>query len=286
MRNNHNSKINFYFDVLYKELPVLNRTIKKHGNTTLNEYTDLLLNKVNYIPLQDRNDLFDVLLEYVSPLLGKKCADEIIKDIQNIPAVLTANHFGANYFSQSIQSCLIFALPNLSQNNSQKTVPVFSCGNVPLNNAEFPRGFLLYDSTSLSIKKVPIFPDRMKRQMVCRSTAITFEMMKRVSDRLKNSDDEDESYVSSIDTLKEIIQNDYCSEEVLKRPDYSSQLVILSKKLWNNIFSKNVKKPQLVHLEMEHIVAKLLIHDLNNTDSLVSRIMFNSWTVEAYRNML
>ncbi len=150
-----------YLNIACKNIPVINRIIQKYGELPLSDYLKNFILK----PLpsyQPRDDFFKAVYHYTASLLGESLAYQAVHDLEEYPVILTSNHLGVEYFSQSLQSSILFALCRTA-----KTVPVFSFGNIPLNNLTYPRGALLYnlspDKLNNMPARLPVFPERLKR---------------------------------------------------------------------------------------------------------------------------
>ena len=224
-----------YLDITCKNLSVVNRIICQYGDVSLSTYLQNFVQAPS-APYQKRDDFFEVVYKYAAPLLGNVIARRAARDLAKYPVVLTANHHGAYFFSQSIQSCLIFSLNTLSGRINTSTVPVFSCGNVPLNNSEFPRGLLLYQAKLGALKnipiKLPVFPDRLKRRMVSVTPSFDEAMIRRAEARLDKMVHKKQISHSLAGSLHEILRQDYGADSVLSLPNYSQQLVVLNSRIW------------------------------------------------------
>jgi|GEM_PF-6893490 len=110
----HSALAEYFLDIVCENLPVVRRAISEYGNVSLSEYVRNLLLKKAEAAYQDRDDLLEVVQKYAASLLGESVGKKIADDLAVSPVVLTANHHGVDYFSQSVQGSLIFALNTLS----------------------------------------------------------------------------------------------------------------------------------------------------------------------------
>jgi hypothetical protein len=204
--------------------------------------------------------------------------------------VLTTNHHGVDYFSQTFQGSLIFSLNILMGATSASTIPVFSCGNIPLNNLTYPRGVLLYHVNSprfeMMPKKLPIFSKKFQRQMVSVTPAFNQAMIHRAKAQFDNMICHGQISPTLVRPLHKIFREDYCVSSVTALPGYSHQAVILNNRIWKRLFSKFRTVPDMVYLEQEKIVSALLKTDLSNPESLARRVMFDPALTEHVLNNL
>lgn len=278
-----------YLAHVCQHLPVVDRVLDQHGETLLGEYVQqpLLQSGPSY---QEWHDLLDVVYQYATPLLGSALAYRIREDLAKYPVVLTTNHHGVDYFSQSIQGSLIFSLTTFAGLISATTVPVFSFGNIPLNNSTYPRGILLYHVHPTLVEtlpeKLPLFPDRLKRCMVSVAPAFDRRMVQRAEKRLQRLLDKGHISPELGGPLREILVTDYQHPNVITLPHYSQQAVIVNNRIWRRLFSTFDAEPEMVYLEAEKIVAMLLEYDLSNPKSLAWGVLFNPGLREAILQQL
>ncbi|MFQ5937744.1 MAG: hypothetical protein ACE5LB_15175 [Acidiferrobacterales bacterium] len=264
-----------YLHAAIGNLSIVRHTLASHGELPLRDYVGQLFHFPE-ATCQDRADLVDVVREYAAPLLGGPIAEQAANHVALAPIVLTANHHGVDFFAQSIQSSLLFAL----HEPRPRTIPVFACGAVPLNNVTFPRGLLLYrgaqDGSSRLPIKLPIYPDRYKHDLVNSVRGIDETMLDRAEERAQRLFLEGRAAADLEEATKTVLQADYRHPAVLARPSYSEQAVILNHRIWKRLFRDPGHEPDLVYLELEKIAARLLCHDLMNGSSLARCVFFDA----------
>jgi hypothetical protein len=266
---------------------IVDRVLERQGACSIRDYLDSV-EPESVSAYQSCRDLWRIVHDLVEPLLGKAIADRTIEDIAAQPFVLTANHHGVDFFAQSVQGTLIFGSRRILT-RERYTIPVFACGNIPLNNLTYPRGMLVYGLRGVSADKIPvkipIFPDRLKRKMVSRVERFDLPMIERTRQRihkmLKNGDLGGRTPGAMIDLLTE----EYAADDVLSLDHYSDQAVVLNNRLWRRMFAFP-GIPELVYLEMEEIAAGLLAFDLQNENSLIYLLLFDPDILQHLLNSL
>lgn len=270
-----------YLDIVCQHLPVVNRIIDQYGDVSLAEYLQklILISEKTAQSYQKRDDLLDVVYRYVAPLLGESLAQRAVRDLAEHPVVLTANHHGVDYFSQSMQGSLIFSLNAITEAISATTILIFSFGNIPLNNSTYPRGLLLYHVLPTQLetlpKRLPLFPDKLKRCMVSVTPAFDQTMVHRAEERFDNMIYDGQISPKLAEPLHEIFREDYRDASVITLPTYSQQAVVLNNRIWKRLFSELSTVPEMVYLESEKIARALLESDLSNPKSLAWSVMFD-----------
>jgi hypothetical protein len=267
-----------YLETASEKLPVVKRAIREYGELSLLEYLRNFALKP--VPAyQQRADLADAISRYGIPLFGESVTRQVIHDLDAYPVILTSNHLGVEYFSQSLQSSLMLSLNSVAGNLSALTVPVFSFGNVPLNNLTYPRGALLHhtnsDEASDMPLKLPVFPDRFKRQIASVAQGFDRGMVRRAKARLDKMVRKGHIPRAIADAMHTVFEEDYCADSVLGLSSYSEQSVVLNRRIWNRLFSECVAVPELAYFEIEKIAAILLEKDLLNPESLAYGIVFD-----------
>jgi hypothetical protein len=258
--------------------PVLRKTLAKYGNLPLAEYLDSLKPSAGP-PLQSRQDFLDIYRRDVASLLGNSLGDKAVEEMDSWPMVLTANHLGVDFFSQSVQTNLLFYLLKRKLTPSPVIIPVIACGSVPLNNVTYPRGGLLYKlrngSYDMVPKKLPVFSDKMKRTLVSVAPSFDKAMVERAQKRLEKMVVLEEIDLRQAEALQQIFQQDYDAPGVMDLRSYSRQSLVVNNRIWQRLFSAKKAESHIVTMDMENIVRQLLERDLNNGKSLVFSLLMD-----------
>ena len=266
-----------YLDTARRLLPIVDRVIGQQGDIRISDYLNTITVKSGP-SYQQRDDLIEVIYQYARPLLEESIAKRAAVDFAECPIALTVNHHGVDSFAQSVQGSLIYSLRAITGESSSQTILIFSFGNVPLNNLTYPRGVLLYhvnpDQLDMMPQKLPVFPVKSTRHMVSVSAPYTASMIQRSFARLDRMVKGGEVSSTLAGPLKEIFQQNYLADDVLNLPSYSRQSVILNNRIWKRLFMNIGTIPEMVYLEIEKVVGKLLESDLSNPKSLAGYVMF------------
>jgi hypothetical protein len=264
--------------VVRENLPVVDRTISQYGDLSLREYLTNF-SRATGASFQSRDDILDIVFRYVAPLLGNALAKDTTEDLAALSIILTSNHHGVDYYAQTLQSRLIFSFRSTMGLSSARTVPIFACGNIPLNNLTYPRGLLLYRGPSRDLDaipfKLPLFPDRLKRTMVNAAQAYDETMVGNLQCQLDKMIRKGEAPSDVGAAARTILVEDYRFAALAAVPDYSQQAVILNNLIWKRLFARGFSHSEMIYLEMEKIVDALLARDLSNPASLAWSVLFD-----------
>ena len=250
--------------------------LSRHESTKLSDYV-LQLGQTRPAAFQDNGDFVAEVAGYTRETLGPELGEAIFADLQERPQVLTANHHGIDTFAQSTQSNLLFAMRKTADGRPARTIPVLACGSVPLNNLTYPRGLLIYAcgaaAAAGSICKLPIFPDSHKRKLVSVAGPITAEMLARCRARAGRlvADDKVKPPIGSalqavFDDLAGI-GHDFTG--------YGRQATLFNHRFWRHLFRDQARRPELVYIELEFIVSKLLQSDLFDQATICHQLFFD-----------
>jgi len=268
-------------ETIRRRLPVVDRTLREHGRSSLGDYLQQVT-RCTPESYQPRADLGEAVYGYAAPLLGESVARQARAELDLCPAVLTANHHGVDFFAQSVQGTLLFSLRSPAKGEAARTVPVLACGNVSMNNLTYPRGLLLYDGSSTGDveampRRLPVFPDRLKRQMVARAPCFDAAMVRQTEKKVARMVRNKEIGAASFETLNATLTQYYHAPDILNGNSYSDQAVILNSRLWQRILTPfDHQSPELVYLELEKVAGILLEHDLEDRHSLMFAVSSDS----------
>jgi len=266
-----------FLDQVCARSPVVKRTIDQYGQISLDNYLRETLS-ICKNPLQPRNDLLEAVYRYAAPLLGEAVAEKTAQELQILPAVVTAHHHGVDFQAQSVQTSLIFSLRKVG-GKPAVTVPVFACGNIPLDNSTYPRGLLLYHTNQQKMglirHRLPIFCNKYRRKLVSIVESYNTDMVAHAKQLLADMEHNREITLELAKIVKKILQDDYLSSIALSLKSYSHQATFLNSRIWNYYFQESDHATKMVYLELEKITTFLLQADLQSEDSLAWQVMFN-----------
>ncbi len=272
-RTDRPDSLDAYFSGIRDLLPAVDALISRHQATRLRDYVEAL-GRERVPALQDKGDFVAEVANYTRETLGPELGAAIADELDESPQVLTANHHGIDTFAQSTQSNLLFSLRKRADGSAAKTIPVLACGSVPLNNLTYPRGLLVYAGTaSNGVCRLPVFPDRCKRQLVSAAEPFNAEMLARARRRAERLLDDDRLIRSVGPALASVFDDlDRTGEDF---PGYARQATVVNRYLWRRLFREGSCRSELVYVELEHIACRLLERDLFDRSTLLHQLLFD-----------
>ena len=257
-------------------MPAVDALLSRHATTKVSDYV-AQLGQSNVSVFQNNQDFIAEVGNYTRETLGPELGDAISEDLRELPQVLTANHHGIDTFAQSTQSNLLFSMRKKADGSPLKTIPVLACGSVPLNNLTYPRGFLIYagskELTEGGVYKLPLFPDSYKRRLVSIAGPFTADMLCRARGRVKKLVEDDKLNPFLEPALNKVFDDFSSIGEDF--PGYSRQATIVNQRFWRQLFQDGVCRSDLVYLELENIVSRLLQKDLFDKSTICHQLLFD-----------
>ena len=267
-----------YLQFISQHLPGVQRVLSQHEDKPLPDYLNTILKHPD-ASYQSREDLLSIVYDFLKPLLGELIANQAREELSRLPVVLTSSHTGIESYSIFIQGNILFALPSLLEKKNKRTVIAFSFGNVPLNNRTYPRGLLFYKVKPENLDRLPvrlpIFPDRLKRTASSCAPPFNSSMIDQSLASLKQIEKAGLISKELYPPANKVLREEFLSEDILNLSSYSQQVVRLNNRIWKRLYADLQAVPELIYIEIESIVRKLMVVDLTNPESLVSHVLFN-----------
>ncbi|MBI9091372.1 MAG: hypothetical protein JEZ12_19345 [Desulfobacterium sp.] len=284
MATNVPSTAEQFMDLVRSRVPKLDRTLSNFGNEKVSDYLASVLAGPFPSPLQAREDLIQVIHEQTERLMGRDTADRVAEDINTTPVVSTVNHMGVDFTAHTLQGNLLFATGNMALGRAATTLPVLSCGNIPLNNSTFPRGALIYKTPKEMAEelpvKLPLFPKRFNTRMVHGTPPFTRKMGDAARKRFQALIREKKISPDLEAAQEKLWTQGYASPSILGQASYPDQACLLNRIIFNGLFKEECKPPALVFINMEEIVMALLKKDLAHPHSLAHDLLFTPRLLE------
>lgn len=243
----------------------------KDGNKSLEQFLDLQASKVRAnmekTPLRSQQDFQESAASLAAARLGEQVGKEVLSALK-AGSISTADHHGSIFCSQSFQGDILqgFLLRKLGVTG--KYVPIITGGQIELGNVTYARGISLYTSSD-SKRTLPFFRKLDHNQMALRASAINMEML----DKFRRKFVEDNANTLEKETIRDILETIYETEEVQACKDFAWQTTVIGKKLTEKLFPEE-DGFTLVYLEVERVIKEILIKELLDENSILYRILF------------
>jgi len=258
--------------------PVLREILRKHGRKKLYKYVQDYVSVNLNPPIKRRQDEFITAFKNeVAKRLGHEISESAALQLAKHYFVSTADHHGPICHPFFVNSNLLTAAPYFElQDPDLKYVIVLSCSDVSLNNSSFPRGLIFHSSSNdqLKMHRLGFFPASM--QPVYNFPPYSKKEILKVKSNLEEKVKSGEVKPEEGAAINKIIDTIYKDPEVLACKNYSYQITKTNFELWKKFFAPNhVAPPDLIYLEMEGLVGRLLIDHHFYQDTILNHMIFD-----------
>lgn len=210
--------------------------------------------------------------DYATELIGGEETKECIRILKLTGLLYTANHHVVNFHPMTVQGNILFEYL-ISLLTDTQVVPVFSCSTIPMSNAFYPRGLLIYDTLDGEECKVPVFPYRMRKVSVSHAPVFTKEMLLETGKTIHRYELSGKLSASAAGMAQTILEKVYAGDHLKNCERYGTQVTmanrVLSEGYWRD------RKSHHVFLELEEVSRRVICHDLQNDDSILNKLLWN-----------
>ncbi len=259
--------------------PILREVLRKKGKRSLlqyvNQYVDVNLNPT----IQSRQDEFlAIFREEAAGRLDSNIADSALKQLERYYFLSTADHHGPLCHPFFVNSNMLTAPAILGrQDPVLNNVIVLACANISVNNSSFPKGlfFHYFINKALQIYRLPFFSAN-NRSAIYVLPPYTRVEVEKIYNNLDVSFRKGDISPTTREKLHQLFDEIYLAPDVLASKSYSEQITRTNYYLWRKFFtSSQVTPPNLVYLEAESLVVKLLIQHHLYKDTVINHILFD-----------
>jgi hypothetical protein len=193
--------------------------------------------------------------------------------------VSTADHVGPICHPFFLNSNLLTALALHTHSDPRlQYIVVLACANISLNNSSFPRGLLFNTMVKdeLHMQRLSFLPSNSHSSSVYTFRPYTSDEITKVRKRLKELEKTAEVTKPIAAKIDALITDIYDKPEILQCTSYREQVARTNRKLWQKIFaSSTAHVPELIYLDQEDIVVRLLTKYHLNQDTVINHILFD-----------
>lgn len=260
--------------VIFDDKPVFASIYKEYGEKNWLKY--LKKNKVSKTKLTKENlELIKTIEELLTPLLGQEIASNAKKTLEENFFVGTADHHGILCHPFFLNSALARSSQDVRGKN--KSTIILSCGGVSLSNSSFPRG-VFFHNEKLEEIRIPFVSLKHRRRPVYGLPAISKENIEKAFNKTISKTD------GLLERKLEQLKERFLSAKIFEVETYSEQCTIINEILWRETFGGT--RGDLVYLEMEKVVVKLLEDIHLKKETKIHKILFDDKVRERYlKNM-
>lgn len=268
-------------DKVLERRPVLKEILTKRGDKNLFDYAKEYISVNLNNPIRFRQEeLINTFKEEVAKRLGDEIAEGAARQLENYYFVSTTDHHGPLLHPFFINGNLAAAAPYFEMADPLlKYVIVLPCANISLNNSSYPRG-LIFNSCKngkITFHRIPFFPANMRLCPVYNFRPYTKEDIDRARQLLRSEISNNNLPKEEADKVSVIIDEIYDQPDVYTCDNYSDQVTKTNFKIWKKFFgSSQDRSPDLIYIEQEALVARLLMKYHLHGDTTITHILFDN----------
>ena len=282
--NNNTSYTDKYMHKVYEDAPRLEIINNTFNSMSIDEY--LMYIKEMYVEngsfTLDKN-IEEAITDYATDIIGYDNTMACIDVLRKIPVLHTADHHTVNFHAMTFQSNLLYErLLNLCIDTD--IIPIISCNNIDMSNAFYPRGILIYDTTTSRPLEIPIFPYKMRKVSISHAKPYTREMLDRAKGVLHKCKNAGSINSDIHNTTLRIIDEIYADPKLLNCSRYGEQITCANALLSQKYLAE--KKSSHFFLELEEIAARLICHDLCDDNSILNKMLWNKAVLTSLKKNL
>lgn len=260
---------------VFKKRPQLRNVISKYGNLSLYHYAKFY-NRTDTNIDERKMQFINIYAQEVERLLGKEVAESCKKQLAATYRITTSDHHGP-LSEPSMVSCNIHeALPYLNGDDVIKNIMVLGCANVSFDNTTFPRGLLFHsvDNTNLLLNQLTFYSRAVRPCPVIYYPAYTTANLDEAKKRIYLWEKEKTITKEKSEELKLLLNEVYSDLSVLSSKYFSEQVTKTNFKLWKKVMRHHPSAPNLIYIEQEGIVNKLLDTYHLDQETLIHKMLF------------
>lgn len=275
-------------DAVVSRKPGLDVVLANDGIQTVYDYVrGYVAKEVPVIAKQRQRQLIDVICAETERLLGPSMARSVDVQLTKYFSASTMDHSGPLYHPWALNFDLASSIVALEHPDPVlANVITLAFSNVSLNNFAFPRGIAFHALNAkgeLKQHRLSFFPSKWSTYPVFNLPAYTFADIARMKDVLHAAKRSGEIDAAGADSAERLLDDVYATPDVLACVTYTDQIAKVNAALWQRINARHAARKQvnLVYLEQESIVAKLLCDHHLRSDTLIARMVLDTSPVTA-----
>lgn len=257
-------------DFVFAKKPLLGKLYTRYKNhfwpTYLKDIERRLPKKIEKEHAARTAEFADACRQISTPLFGTTLTKKIIATLKKRRFVSTSDHHGVLCHSFFLNFNLLRALfpPD-------EPVISFTCGGTSFSNSSYPRGIFFHD-TSLNQIKAPLIPWKYRQTSVYGQKALKDADLGKLQERVLAMHLPDEKKSKLIQLYETYRRN----RNIKSASTFSEQSSVMTHLLWKGAGMEE----DVIYLECESIVRRLLLDVHLSRDSTIYRLLFD----EAYRS--
>ena len=262
---------------VFQSKPELKNIVENYGDMTLYDYAKRYNEPNTTLQNNKRKEEFiTVFTQEVERLIDKETAESCKEQLSRIYRIATSDHHGPLSETGMVNANIHEALPYLNGDNTIKNIITLGCANISFDNFSFPRCLLFHtrEENGVTQNQIPFYPRSVRPCPVIYYPSYTMENIEHAIKRIDDWERENTISDKIAHELKILLYEIYTDPSVLKQKTFSDQVTKTNFTLWKKIMKYYPDAPNLIYIEQEHIVSKLLAAYHLDQDTLIHKLLF------------
>jgi hypothetical protein len=260
--------------------PALYNILQNIGPLTMYKISENYANTVSPITTLDRkNEFIKIFSEEVAKLLGQGVAQSAARQLSEHYFVSTAEHHTPLTTPDYLNSSVHYALYASDAKNSKlENIIVLACANISFDNYASPRSLVFnsFSGNKTVLNQLPLFPRSVRANPVVYHPSYTTQSIQDAKLKIDGLLREGAIKPKQAERLYFLLDRIYARNDILNLPYFSDQITKTNYILWNTLFFFLDKyAPNLIYLEQERVVNRLLIDHHMHKNTIINNILFN-----------
>lgn len=266
-------------EAVLRKRPILRSIIEKRGDKALLEYANQFVD-VNFTPAipTRQQELFSVLRQVTEQRFGTAISESVIRQLEKYYFVSTADHTGPLTHPFFLNADLLTAASFLTHSDPVlQNIIVLTCANISVDNHSLPRGLLYHSAQEdAPMKRMAFLSANTRPPSVYALRPYGMADLEKMKQALETDRLRKDVTNAEYEQLMGLVADIYSQPEILACSSYAEQMGKTNLPLWQKFFAaSNVKLPNLINLELEDIVVKLITNFHLYQDTIINHVLFD-----------
>ncbi|HSW47798.1 MAG TPA: hypothetical protein VLG67_01845 [Candidatus Saccharimonadales bacterium] len=276
------TKLNMLRTKVLERRPALSDILHRLGPMTMYQIAESYAKDSNtaMIELERKNEFIQTFSSEVAKILGQGVAQSTARQLSEHYYVSTAEHHSPlttpDYFNSSVHHALY---ASDAKNSKLENIIVLACANVSFDNYASPRGLVFnsFSGTKPGLTQIPLFSRSVRSCPVVYYPSYGKQAIQDAKLKIDSLLREGSITPKNAEGLYFILDSVYSRNDVLNLSNYSDQITKTNYILWNKLFFfLGDYTPNLVYIEQERVVNKLLLEHHIYQNTIIHNILFNT----------
>lgn len=240
--------------------PLLREILRERGGEFLKDFVHANLKNLSQPTETRKREFLSVIQEILSERLGESVASAAVAQLDRYYGASSADHHGSINSSLAVSSNLMLASGyEVFQDPLIQFLPVLSCASVSLNNDDYPRGLLFHASGDFSLQKLSLLPSNSHNCLVYNFRPYVLEEVIKLEGVLRQKVRKGIVNAGEAAKFQDLLVHVYKRPEILGAKDLCEQFTKINYHLWRDYFHNSESVKDLLYIELEELVRRLLI---------------------------